>query len=208
MELTCQLFRAVSHPPRLHILRGLAVLGEQNVTQLVDATQRPQFEVSANLRVLATSGLVWRRRSGSFIHYRLAERPSRPVTRTVLDALTVIYAAVRPDDPRAVIQSSLDDDPQRSDTALTAWFGAFTHPRRLQIIRFLHTRETADVPLLVRTLSMSHSACWRHVTRLADCGVVRIHNEDGVPTVKAARCSDPIRQRILLGVIETLNPRE
>jgi len=208
MELTAQLFRAMSHPPRLQILRLLTVLEEQAVTELAEAMTKPQFRISASLRVLATSGLVWRRRSGTFIYYRLAEKPRRPVTRAVLDALPAIYGAIPPDDPKAIAGDSLIGDLQHSDDALIAWFRAFTHPRRLQIIRFVHTRGSADLPLLTQALSMSSSACWRHLARLQDCGIVHIPRGNGPMIVKPAKCEDPIRQKIVHATLKTLKPQK
>jgi len=190
------------------MLRCLAVLGEQNVTQLADATQRPQFAVSANLKVLATSNLVWRRRSGSFVYYRLPEESSRPTLCAVVGVLRRLYADTPPRSPQTVSLASREDSPEWSDAALTTWFRAFTHPRRLQITRLVHTHKAAAVPLLTRTLGMSHSACWRHLSTLQDRGILSIRDRDGVPTALAVRCSDSRRQRILLAVLDTLKPSD
>ena len=57
---------------RLRLLRLLLGHEELCVCELVDALQIPQYKVSRHLRGLRTVGLVEARRSGRWMHYRIA----------------------------------------------------------------------------------------------------------------------------------------
>ena len=65
-------FRTLGEPFRLRILQTLES-GEQTVTQLVDALDANQSNVSKHLQVLFDSGLVGRRRDGNSILYSIAD---------------------------------------------------------------------------------------------------------------------------------------
>ncbi len=67
-----QLFRALSHPARLHILDILA-RQEACVCHLTTVLCRPQPYVSQQLAALREAGLVADRREGTLIYYRLAD---------------------------------------------------------------------------------------------------------------------------------------
>jgi DNA-binding transcriptional ArsR family regulator len=67
-----QLFRALSHPVRLHILDILA-RQETCVCHLTAVLRRPQPYVSQQLAALREAGLVADRREGTLIYYRLAD---------------------------------------------------------------------------------------------------------------------------------------
>src|SRR5688572_26347674 len=62
---------ALASPKRIELL-GLLSQGEKTVEVLADQTATPIKNTSAHLRVLRQAGLVETRRSGTYIHYRLA----------------------------------------------------------------------------------------------------------------------------------------
>ena len=62
--------RPLSDPTRLRILCEMSA-GERNVTGLCEALDLPQPTVSHHLGLLATAGLVSRRRAGKMTFYRL-----------------------------------------------------------------------------------------------------------------------------------------
>jgi len=172
MEIIAQLFRALANHDRIRILRLLTVLGEQRVSELVHALSRLQGRVSAHLRVLATSGLVWRRRSGVAIYYRIADRPSSPVARDALSLLAEAFASIRKADPRKVACEEQLTSDVYSDPALLSYFTAFTHPRRLQIIRHLSECSEADLGAMAADLHMPLLSCSRHVAKLAQRNIL------------------------------------
>lgn len=67
-----RVFKALSHPVRLRILRLLAEDGAY-VCQLVEATDRPQPYISQHLMVLRDAGLVTDTRDGAYVQYRLSD---------------------------------------------------------------------------------------------------------------------------------------
>ena len=72
IELIAARFRALSEPTRLKLLMALEE-GEKNVTELVKATGATQTNVSRQLGILTTAGLLARRKSGLSVLYRIAD---------------------------------------------------------------------------------------------------------------------------------------
>ncbi len=69
---TTDLFRALSHPMRVAIVRELAA-GDRAVHELVEALTLPQPRVSEHLATLRAARLVERRRTGRTVTYHLAD---------------------------------------------------------------------------------------------------------------------------------------
>jgi ArsR family transcriptional regulator len=80
------LFQALADRTRLRIL-ALLVTGEVCVCHIHESLQLPQPKVSRHLAYLRRAGLVETRRSGLWVHYRLAAA-SDPVLKTIRDAAT------------------------------------------------------------------------------------------------------------------------
>ena len=59
-----------------------------------------------------------------------------------------------------------------SDEEIFAFLTAFTHPRRLQILRWLAQHGPSARPAIAGALSMSGDACHRHLDRLLRRGMV------------------------------------
>jgi len=72
IELIAARFRVLSEPTRLKLLMALED-GERNVTELVNLTGATQTNVSRQLGVLVTAGLLARRKSGLSVLYRIAD---------------------------------------------------------------------------------------------------------------------------------------
>jgi ArsR family transcriptional regulator len=72
IELIAARFRALSEPTRLKLLIALEE-GEKNVTELVKATGATQTNVSRQLSVLTTAGLLARRKNGLSVIYSIAD---------------------------------------------------------------------------------------------------------------------------------------
>lgn len=73
IALISERFRALAEPARLQILSCLRQ-GEMTVTDLVDATELGQANVSKHLQLLHTLGFVTRRKEGLYTYYALADR--------------------------------------------------------------------------------------------------------------------------------------
>jgi ArsR family transcriptional regulator len=77
------LFRAMGDAPRLQLL-DLLKQGELCVTEIVAAVKDKLSTVSQRLRILHGEGLVARRREGSHLFYRLADRHVVDLIRNAL----------------------------------------------------------------------------------------------------------------------------
>jgi len=200
MEFLVALFRALANRSRIRILRLLAVLGQTNVTQIADAIGVEASRTSAHLKILAAVGLIWRRRSGRVVGYYLAEEATHPVTAAVVEVLRQVFRGVTATDPSVVAHADRQDSDTCSDAALFACFTAFTHPRRLQIIRHLARKGTVASAALVPALSMSPSALHRHLEKLERRGLlsVRAGGVRGACVLKEGR---PGPQRLVFAVV-------
>jgi ArsR family transcriptional regulator len=81
-----QLFQALGDATRLRIL-GLLLTGEVCVCDIHESLTLSQPKVSRHLAYLRKAGLVETRRTGLWVHYRLATAPD-PVLGTLRNAVT------------------------------------------------------------------------------------------------------------------------
>jgi DNA-binding transcriptional ArsR family regulator len=72
-DLKAKLFRGFSDPSRLSILEALYT-GPLTVTDIVNATDLSQSNVSNHLACLRDCGLVTREQQGRFVYYQLSDK--------------------------------------------------------------------------------------------------------------------------------------
>jgi ArsR family transcriptional regulator len=72
LELVAARFRMLAEPMRLRLLNELRA-GEKTVTELVEATEAGQANVSKHLGLLADAGMVARRKDGLNVFYFIAD---------------------------------------------------------------------------------------------------------------------------------------
>jgi len=84
LELIAQRFRLLSDPMRLRILHQLQH-GEKSVSELVEATNASQPNVSKHLSTLRTHGLVKRRQDGNMAYFSIGAPFIFDVCNTVCD---------------------------------------------------------------------------------------------------------------------------
>ena len=72
-DLKARLFRGFSDPSRLSILEALYTGGPLTVTDIVNATDLSQSNVSNHLGCLRGCGLVTRQQQGRFVYYQLSD---------------------------------------------------------------------------------------------------------------------------------------
>jgi len=209
MEPTVRLFRVLANHRRLRILRMLAVLGELRVSELAGATRLHIATVSSHLLALSTCGVVWRRRSGGAVYYRLADAPANPLTLEALSILTQVFRRVRERDPPAVAACDQASSKEYSDAALFKLFTAFTHPRRLQIIRHLAEHDACCQTTLVVELAMSPTALSRHMEKLTRRGIIAMKKSKGVWGYRLLLAGSGVRGRLLRSMVDVLaSPKE
>lgn len=72
LELIAARFRVLGEPMRLRLLIALED-GERNVSQLVEATQATQANVSRHLQTLTEAGILGRRKEGLNVYYFISD---------------------------------------------------------------------------------------------------------------------------------------
>ena len=72
-EIHADALKALAHPKRLLVLDLLSDGKERNVSELQDATDISQSNLSQNLAVMRNAGLLLARREGNVVWYRLAD---------------------------------------------------------------------------------------------------------------------------------------
>ncbi|MCA1298703.1 ArsR/SmtB family transcription factor [Stappia indica] len=95
-----ELFRALSHPARIEILRTLAGCEAACCGEIVECLPLAQSTVSQHLSVLREAGLVERRDDGRCCHYSLRAEVIERFSREVGDLFALLRAATT-DAPRA-----------------------------------------------------------------------------------------------------------
>ena len=78
-----ELLKALSHPLRLQIVRGLLVGGCRNVRCMEEGTGQSQSTISQHLMRLKAVGVVRAARSGNEVYYEVAD----PAAAAVVSAL-------------------------------------------------------------------------------------------------------------------------
>ena len=66
-----ELLKAIAHPVRLCIIRGLIMQGEANVNRMQNCLQLPQSTISQHLAKLRGLGLIKGKRQGVEIFYQV-----------------------------------------------------------------------------------------------------------------------------------------
>ena len=72
VELIAQRFRAMGEPMRIRLLDHLRD-GEATVGELSEALGASQQNISKHLAVLATAGVLGRRKDGNHVYYRIVD---------------------------------------------------------------------------------------------------------------------------------------
>jgi ArsR family transcriptional regulator len=86
-DLAARTFRVMSAPMRLKIISALCQ-GEKTVTQLLEAVQTTQPNMSQHLASLYRAGVVGKRREGVMIHYRITDERIVSLCRTLCQHLS------------------------------------------------------------------------------------------------------------------------
>lgn len=87
LELVAARFKVMSEPLRLRILQELEG-GELSVTEITEAVESSQPNVSKHLRVLQDAGLVTRRQEGNAVFCSIADE-------TVFELCDVVCSSLR-----------------------------------------------------------------------------------------------------------------
>jgi ArsR family transcriptional regulator len=73
VDATSEVLKAVGHPVRLRILRGLRSKTDCNVTEMARSMGLPQSTLSQHLGILRNRGIIEPRKEGVRTCYRIAD---------------------------------------------------------------------------------------------------------------------------------------
>ena len=147
--------RVLANRVRLRMLGVLFRQGELPVSAVAGAVGVSAVLASLYLRSLSARGLLAARREGRWVFYRPAADPSVRVAADLLQALDSAFASKR-DPTKEIFRQAT----------------AFTHPRRVQIVRALANGAMA-MDALARNTAIGRFALRRHLAKLCRRGFVK-----------------------------------
>ncbi|MEI8241919.1 MAG: ArsR family transcriptional regulator [bacterium] len=150
--------RVLACPRRLEVLRCVIGKGSVCVKEVARICRMPENTATQYLRALQARGLLVASRQSRWVYYVPRADPSVQHAQLLLDAMRRDLAQ------RETCENSV--------AALTA----FTHPRRIAIVRCLNS-ETMPVDQMAQVTGMSLPACYRHMAKLVSRGVVVVGND-------------------------------
>lgn len=80
-----ELLKAMAHPVRLCIIRGLMVQGDRSVSYIQSCLGMPQSTISQHLARLRSSGIIEGQRHGLEVHYRVVNEDARKIIQSLFD---------------------------------------------------------------------------------------------------------------------------
>jgi len=207
MDAIVRLFRALANRERIRLLRVLALRGEETVSELAHALGIRTVSASTHLQVLAFGGVVWRRCSGRYVYYELAEDPTEPLAREAVLFVRRVFGRIRASSSREAANADQMGSSRFSDASLFALFTAFTHARRLQILRHLASQGSAGAVDMSDRLSMSLQACERHLDKLSRRGLIAREGTGPHARYAVCSCKFPERRPMLSVLLDELVSR-
>jgi len=148
--------RVLSGKTRLGLLRSVIQTPDQTVTGLASQLRISVPRTSQELRRLQSRGLIQAHRTGVHVFYRPAPdrlvSTAEPLLRAMQDAFRLF--------------------PPSEDESAVRIAAAFSHPRRISILRLLLIGPTSSW-VLQETSGMSRDALNRHLAKLRVAGFVR-----------------------------------
>lgn len=80
-----EVLKALAHPVRLCIARGLLEKGECSVSHMQTCMNTPQSTVSQHLQKLRAAGIIEARRDGLTVYYRISSEKMKAMIRSVTE---------------------------------------------------------------------------------------------------------------------------
>lgn len=170
--------RVLSNTKRLQLLWKLLQVGESSVSQLGDAVGLSESAASTCLRALNTRGLILAERRKKYVFYRPEANPEVEHADRFLKMMRASFDGYMPLDLVAYHMT------------------AFTHPRRMDIVRALNEGACDEIQLSIKT-QISPQALYRHVRKLAARGYV----EKGREVVSLLPQENPLARDLLAIVL-------
>ena len=147
--------RVLACPRRLAVLSAVIAQGPVCVKEVARICRMPENTATQYLRALQARGLLAANRQSRWVYYVPRADPSVQHAEVILVAVTKAFAHDEPAD------------------VMVAGLTAYTHPRRLAMVRRLAVG-AAPVPALAQDTGISAPACYRHLEKLQSRAVVSV----------------------------------
>ena len=85
LEEKANILKAIAHPVRLCILRGLSEKDEGQVSDMTNCLNMPQSTISQHVGILKKEGLLKGRRDGTNIYYSIKNDNTRNLIKLILE---------------------------------------------------------------------------------------------------------------------------
>ena len=141
--------RVLANRTRLHILRRLIRNTELCVRDIAQAEQLSEVVASQHLRLLHEHGFLEQKRKSKWVYYKMA-----------VSAGSHAKHLITPLKSKLGSQRPCSNDLMRMVTA-------FTHPRRIDIVKILLNKESSFEQLITEC-NISGQALYRHLNKLID----------------------------------------
>ncbi len=145
--------RVLSNENRLKLLWRLMQEGEMSMGRLAQSVGLSDPSASVHLRALNSRGLIKAERRNLYVFYSAEANAEVEYAAELLEALRECHASAI------------------SYSQVMRFATAFTHPRRIDIVRALAKGEMQEIALSQKT-QISPQSLYRHVKKLLDRGFV------------------------------------
>ena len=176
--------RTLANRNRLRIIQLLQRRGEQTVTHVAHQLRISVSLASQYLRALNARGLLRVRRAGPQAYYRTGADRCVPSAQPLVRALRLTF-------------SNHDEAAERTIRRLTA----FTHPRRVDVVRCLSQEPLTRDDLRART-GISRQSLERHLKKLRSRGFIEKRGR----LYHCAASSHPLDQTLITLAIGSRTP--
>ncbi len=175
MKLIVSVCRVLSSRPRLRLLRAIHAQPGLSVEALAAEVALSEAAASRQLSLLAHYQLVQATPKGRYVLYAPA-RPRATGNRFLLEMQAYLQELFGTQQPDSVLKNlcaeAVEPTWEALNTALIKLFTAYTHLRRLFIIRYLARQGAATTEQLCEQLQLSAAAAHRHLRKLQRRGLL------------------------------------
>jgi DNA-binding transcriptional ArsR family regulator len=153
--------RALANRKRLELLKRVIEQEPVSVAVLAPQVGISVCTCSQWLRLLNSRGLLSVVRQGRWVYYSSGADPAVKQSEEILTAIRMSLRTCRREDDYDCILKTLT---------------AFTHPRRIQIVKAIVAKGEASENLLMQTCHISKPALFRHLQKLAQRSLVTVND--------------------------------
>lgn len=87
LEKISEVLKALAHPVRLCIAKGLLEKGECNVSHMQSCLEMPQSTVSQHIQKLKSAGIIEGDRNGLEINYKIKDEKIKKIITAIINSI-------------------------------------------------------------------------------------------------------------------------